>query len=154
MTKLVKGNHTIRYACKEPILVSVDGQPIGAFPAGCGKFNLRNTEGKLEFDPPKAKVRIDIVTRENNGEVFDDVPPPQPAPPPNYLAALRQKVKMSMGITREAFAEHRSIYEVIDDLETFEEDRQVSENEEENQESGVRQPDTVTPPEEDDKPKE
>ena len=145
--KLEQGNHTIRYACKEFVLISCNGDPVAALTPGIGKFNLRDFEGIIEYDPSKVKVRLSVVTRQNRGEAFDDTFLPQPAPPPNYLAALRQKVKQSMGVTREAFADFRSIYEVIDNLDDFEEDRQPIETQQETPDETVRQPDTSPEPE-------
>lgn len=120
--ELPKGNHQLKYATREPVLLSLGGTPIATL-SGSGRLVLRGVQGILETDPPKAKVGLEVITRKNEGEEFDDLPPPQPAPPSNFLMALRQKVKMSMGIIREEFADHQSIYEAGYEDDVFEEER-------------------------------
>lgn len=144
--KLKRGHHTITYATPQPVLLSVNGQPATYLRAGSGRLTLRDMEGEISFDPPKVKVQLDVVTRDNKTEQTDDIPPPAPTPPPNYLAALREKVKRSMGVTREAFADFKSVYEVIDNLDDFEEDREARTKVEE-----VRQGDTSSEEPQEDK---
>lgn len=117
------GFHRLSYATTAPILLSLGGTPLKAV-NGSGTLTLRRCGGILEVDNPgKAKYSIDVTTKESvEGEQFDELPPPQPAPPPNYLAKIRQQVKQSMGIVREEFADQgKSIYET-GDVDIFEED--------------------------------
>lgn len=125
------GHHRIKYACPTPVLISLDEQPAYAV-SGTGTIRLRNFEGKLSVDPTEAKQEYDLditSTHSQRGEAVDpETPIPAPTPPSNYLAKLRQRVRDSMVTTREAFAEQRSIYEVIDNLDEFEEEREARRN--------------------------
>ena len=121
--KLDFGTHRIEYTTTAPVLVSLDDQPIGVLTTGKGKVVLRRVAGTLSVDNPhKAKLDWKIKSRKlTEGEELDDLPPPAPAAPSNYLARLRQAVADTMGTTREAFAEYTSIYE-HGEVDLFEEE--------------------------------
>lgn len=122
------GIHTIEIVSAYPLLVSNDQTPIIAHGSGRTKYVYRYQDGNLHIDPTEPKAEYDIIIKSRRtqvGEETDDLPPPEPAPANSYLAKLRQKVRDSMGNTREAFAEFKSIYEVVDDLDTFEEEREA-----------------------------
>lgn len=125
MKELKFGNHRVSYSARERVLLSLAGEPVAELRPGTGTINIRNGEGKLEIDPPKAKVTLTVVSKGRRGEATDAKAPPAPPTPPNYLAELREAVRRSMGVTREAFADHKSIYEVVDDLDKFEEEREA-----------------------------
>lgn len=111
--KLEQGNHRINYTSPKPFLLVIDGKPIKICEAGSGTVRVRNVSGKLSADPQSVKPDFEVLTRPAGVEAVDDAPTPPPAPPPNFLAAMRQQVRQSMGVTREAFAEHRTIYEDV-----------------------------------------
>lgn len=115
MTTLKHGNHRIDYTAKQDFLLSVDGRPFKICKAGKGVVRIRNASGKLSVDPQKASVDFQVSTHLTNDEPRDEAPTPPPAAPPNFLAAMRQQVRQSMGITREAFADHKTTYEHIYD---------------------------------------
>lgn len=115
MTTLKHGNHRIDYTASQDFLLSVGGQPFKICKAGSGVVRIRNASGKLSVDPQKAKVDFQVRTHETNDEPRDNEPTPPPAAPPNYLAAMRQQVRQSMGVTREAFADIKTTYEHIFD---------------------------------------
>lgn len=132
--ELPYGTHRIEYATPHPILLSVDDRPVEAINTGSGRVVLRKFQGTLQLDPtePKAQFKFDVTSKKSQpGETVDDVPPPQPAPPSNYLAKIRQQVKDSMGIMREEFDRGRTMYET-GDIDLFEEDMAPSKQTEEN----------------------
>lgn len=123
---LEMGIHAVKYNSPIPLLLSVDDVPVAALQAGNGKFTIRYLKGKLSVDPSDAKTKymFEVTTRITQPtETVDNEPPPQPAPPANWLQAIKQRVQQSMAVQREGFAEHQTIYEVVDDLDTFEEER-------------------------------
>lgn len=123
--ELPVGTHRIEYATVDPILVSLDGVPQTVI-RGKGKAVIKGG-GTLELDvTSKKKFRFDVTSKESrHKEVLDDLPPPQPPRRDNFLAMIRHKVRMEMGITRENFAERLSPYELrTDDGFLFEEEFQ------------------------------
>lgn len=117
------GHHRLSYVLSGPVLVSLGGTPIKTL-EGSGTAVLRRVSGILEFDytEPKKRNEIMVVTRPVElYEEMDNVPPPAPAEPDNYLARLREQVRLSMGVVRENFAQRTSIYE-IGEVDKFEED--------------------------------
>lgn len=145
---LPHGTHKIRYQTTTPILLSVNEQPVRALNTGSGSFTLRNFEGTLSVDPsePKQPYGLEIKTREFvKGEEFDEAPVPQPAQSPNWLTQMRERVKMSMGIIREEFAEQgRTMYEVTDD--EAEELRQSVLSADEPETATTQEPEASDPP--------
>ncbi|AXL15617.1 hypothetical protein [Microviridae sp.] len=118
------GTHRIKYATTAPILINLQNDPVRALPPGSGTLVLRNCEGLLSVDntAPKVPFKFDITTRkQEKGEKVDNLPPPQPAPPDNYLAQIREKVRQSFGVIREDFASQPTMYEQ-GDVDLFEED--------------------------------
>lgn len=121
------GTHTLDVATMFPILLSLDGSPIQAINAGSGTLTLRKCQGTLSVDPsePKTPYKFEVTSKPSQpGEhmrSLEEEPVPQPAPASNFLAQIRQKVRQDMGITREAFADHQSLYEIPDN-EMFEEE--------------------------------
>lgn len=124
--ELEYGNHLIVYSTTQPLLISADDEPIKALGPGSGKFYVKGYAGKLSVNAtnPKERYALNVTTHKTQpGEELNDEEPPAPPPANSYLAKLRQRVQQQMITSREAFAEHRSIYEMVDDLDTFEEDR-------------------------------
>ena len=132
------GTHRIEYNTTFPILLSMDGEPVAVL-NGEGKKVLRNMAGNLTLDvtEPKKPYGFRIQSRQGwKGEKMDDLPPPQPPAPDNYLQMIRQKVRQQMGIIREEpFNRGQTMYE-LGDIDVFEEDFATSD-------SGS---DTETPP--------
>ena len=128
--ELEYGNHRIDYATTQPLLLNLDDQPFTVVSPGTGKIMLRKTAGKLSVDAVgKEKFKLDVSSHITQpGEAVDDREVPMPPPPNSYLAKLRARVQASMGNTREAFAERMSIYEVVDNLDDFEEEREARQN--------------------------
>ena len=120
---LAYGHHAIRLETPFPVLVSLNDEPQKVCLPGSNKLVVKG-EGKLSFNPTdKGPFHFTVTTRlTQKGEKFDDIPPPEPAPADNYLQILRQHVRQAMGITRENFADQRTVYE-MGDYEVFEEDR-------------------------------
>lgn len=93
-----------------PVLVCVNDYPIWAFPPGrfVRNFRTHTEEDVINVHPSDAKTpygyAIEFKARQT-GEPLDDLPPPQPAPADSFLAQVREKVRRSMGVTREAFAD-------------------------------------------------
>ena len=116
------GNHRITVTCTEAVLLSLDGQPFKALSPGTNRVDLRQTSGQLEADSTgKAKVHLQVTSRATpQGEKLDDLPPPAPPTPDNFLQMMRLKVRQQMGVTREAFTEFTTPYE--DAPPVFEED--------------------------------
>lgn len=114
------GFHVVKLDTSAPVLLSLGEQPFGIYPAGKHRIRVGLGEGTLSIDPsePKALYNIEVHTKPaQRGETFDDVPPPAPPPPSNQLMAIRQAVKMSMGIIREEFADTgRTVYEEMNSL--------------------------------------
>lgn len=119
--ELVGSSHTLTGTSQESVLLSWQGTPIGLV-KGAFKVALRGS-GTLSIDNPgKKQLHYDVKTKnELLGEPVDDREVPNPAPPQNWLLAMRQRIRNEMGTTREAFAERMSIYE-IGDVDSFEED--------------------------------
>lgn len=118
------GIHKIEVVNTYPLLISLNDEPIRALKGGNHRFVLRGAVGGLQVDPTEAKTpyQISITSRPSQkGEQMDDLPPPQPAPPDNFLAKIREQVRQSMGVTREAFSEFQTPYE-MGDTELFEEE--------------------------------
>lgn len=113
------GTHRIKYTATCPMLFSADEKPVHAVNTGSGSFTLRNFKGTLSVDPSDAKqpYNVEINSKEFvKGEQFDDKPVPMPLQSPNWLTQMRERVKLSMGIMREEFAEQgKTMYEVTDD---------------------------------------
>jgi hypothetical protein len=122
---LTQGHHRLEVNTTIPLLVCIDEQPVAAIAPG--KFNKAfRGKGKLTVQPSDAKTLYGckvISSHYTEYEKVDDIPPPAPPAPENFLAQIREKVRQSMGVTREGFAEHRSIYE-MGDVDVFEEDLQ------------------------------
>lgn len=119
--ELVGDVHTAHIIAQEECLVSWQGDPLGIV-KGASKVRLRGS-GTLSIDNPSKKVvKVSLNTKQDfAGEKLDDLPPPDIAPPSNWLQAMRQRIRNEMGTTREAFAERMSIYEV-GDVDLFEEE--------------------------------
>lgn len=125
-TELKHGFHRVEISTKFPVLVSLGNDIVDAVGIGKHTLVIRNRGGRLSIDPsdPKGVYGLSIKSRDSQkGEAFDDLAPPDPAPPNSYLAKLRLKVKNSMGIIREEFADRKTMYEVVDNLDEFEEER-------------------------------
>lgn len=132
--KVGRARINLRVATAFPLLICINEIPIRAFPAGTARLRFRTHDehDSLTIQPTELKkpygVSLEVRNRQK-GETLDDLPPPQPVPPDNYLAMVREKVRQSMGINRENFADddRPSIYEVPDDadliFEETEEDR-------------------------------
>ncbi|AXL15094.1 hypothetical protein [Microviridae sp.] len=115
---LEHGTHKFAYTVPFPVLVSVNDVPVQVLNTGSGKAVLRNMKGTVTIEPSEPKGVYNIDIRSNlypRDEIRNNEAPPQPAPSPNFLTAMRQKVKMSMGIIREEFADQRTIYEIGDE---------------------------------------
>ena len=147
---LVGDVHTVILAAQEPVLLSWQGTFFDTAQGAC-KVRLRGS-GTLSIDNPnKGVLNVDIKTKQQfTGEELDDLPPPEMAPPANWLQAMRQKIRNEMGTTREAFAERQSIYE-MGDVDLFEEElteAQIAQQEELRQaaaETTEEIPDTTEP---------
>lgn len=124
---LEPGKHRVSYLCPTNVLMSVNDRPM-AILKGSSKTTLTvRTETKISLDPVgKEPYTFQASLMAPLSEDTDDVPPPQPAPPTNYLQAVRERVRASMGIIREEFADNRTVYEVFDDLDQFEEERDLA----------------------------
>lgn len=126
---LARGHHRIRVETAYPLLLSAGGEPIRALAAGSHSFVSRlNDPVELQVDPtePKAPYSLLIASKEiPYGEKTDDIPPPEPPAPDNYLQQLRYKVRQQMGVTREAFADRQSPYEIGDMPPLFEEEEKI-----------------------------
>lgn len=121
-TAIEEGFYRIQVASSFGLLISVNEQPVVAIKGNFAR-TLRLPEGKLSIDPadPKKDYHFECSHAPlNRYDKVDDLPPPQPAPPTNWLAQMRAKVRQSMGVMREDFAERSSIYET--DAQLFEED--------------------------------
>ncbi len=118
------GVHRVQIKTPAAALVSLNDEPQHMAGIGTHKIVLRGS-GKLSVDVGGKEKPIVTITSKmtTEGEQVDDLPPPQPAPPSNALQQIRQKVKQAMGVTREAFADRTSIYE-MGDVDVFEEDLQ------------------------------
>lgn len=125
---LEAGQYTVTAKAPINLLLSINEVPQKALSAGNHKFRFRTPNAvKVSVDPSDAKtpylLEFTNVKKRPVCEELDDEPPPQPAPPSNYLKALRERVRREMGVTREAFAEFRSQYELPDNVPSlFEED--------------------------------
>ena len=121
-----EGVHRISVVSTFPLLVSFNDTPVKSVTNG--KFVVRSKNGIISIDPsePKKPYKFEIEASRptQDGEAFDDIPPPDPAPPSNYLQAMRQKVRQQMGVIREDFASHRSQYEIGEAEPLFEEEEQ------------------------------
>lgn len=121
---LAQGQHRITVNTAIPLLVSANEEPVRAIPAGTHKFSTWTKEVQVQVDPsePKVPYYIDIVTHvSQDGEKFDQEPPPPPPRPDNFLAQIRERVRQNMGVMREEFERHQTIYE-SGDVDMFEED--------------------------------
>lgn len=121
---LQEGVHRIKTDATFPLLISLDDQPVRATSPGSQRFIVRGA-GKLSIDPsePKKPYGFNVLAwrPSQKGEQLDDIPPPDPAPPANYLQAMRQKIRQQMGVIREDFNARPSIYELGDAEPLFEE---------------------------------
>ena len=122
--EIKKGQNKLEIFTTEPCLLSVNGDPVGALPAGKHNRTIRANEDKiLEIDTVgkgEAKVKIQHYEMARHDQINDEAPPPPPDPS-NWLKAMRWKIQQEMGITREHFTEGTSIYQ-MGDTETFEEE--------------------------------
>lgn len=122
---LEPGVHRINYALPFPALVSIGSQPVATIGPGKGKHVFRTYEPyDFEIDVTDAKTKwgLGITSKPTQlGEEFDDLPPPEPPAPDNYLQMMRVRVRQEMGIMREEFTRGRSPYE-MGVIDTFEED--------------------------------
>lgn len=130
--ELIGDRHTAVVSSSQEVLVVWQGIPLGTS-KGRSKWSLRGS-GKLEIDNPgKGTLDCQVTTKQKFvGEHLDKKAPPEIAPPVNWLQAMRRKIALEMGTTREAFAERMSIYE-MGDVDVFEED--LARNQETNQET-------------------
>jgi len=120
------GNHMVEVSCTCPVLMSLDAAPVRSFAMGNHKFRVRGGPGTLTFDRSEkgAVVKVTIKSVPSTvGESVNNDPPPQPARPDNYLAQVREKVRQSMGVQREAFGERKGAYET--DSQLFEEEERA-----------------------------
>lgn len=123
---LTPGKYRVSYLCPSQVLMSLDDAPMAVLKGSTKTTLTVRKDTKVSLDPTgKEGYKFDVALQSPVAEHTDDVPPPAPVPPSNYLMAVREAVRQSMGIIREEFADHKTIYEVVDDLDVFEEERQA-----------------------------
>lgn len=121
--ELERGNHRIEVANTFPLLISFNDVPVRALQPGQHKFVLKTGSGVINIDPtePKLPYGFEVHSRRSTlGEEVDDLPPPAPPSPDNYLQMIAMQVRQSMGVIRENFEERPSLYET--DNAMFEEE--------------------------------
>lgn len=116
----------IKVASTKPTTLKVAGAPIASFPIGVTSTRIRVPDGELELSGDKDAF-VEITTRDlQSGETVDDLPPPEPVQPSNYLAKMRNAFRQQLGVTRESFLE-RDVdlpgYEIEEEEVMFEEEQ-------------------------------
>lgn len=110
----VAGDHTISFASTFPVLLSVNHQPRCVLRDNM-KLTLNLSENSIiSLDPTEKREYGFSVTSYPTSpkEVLDPTRPiPAPPAPTNMLQLIRNAHRREMGITRENFAEHPSLYQ-------------------------------------------